>query len=58
MIVNDVLYDVEEVLYRILSHGDIYYSYFRYGIYFRVYKYGENYIHVCHYYFYVSELPF
>jgi hypothetical protein len=54
----NVLYDVNETLYGIFSFCPIYYSYFRYGIYFRVLKYGENYIHVCHYYYYVSELLF
>jgi hypothetical protein len=58
MIINDVAYDVAPLLYGILGHAPIYYSYVHYGVYFRVYKYGDDYIHLCHYYFFVSALPF
>ena len=54
----NVIYDVCDLLYRILSHAPIYYSYVRHGIYYRVFQYGDDFIHVCHYYYYVSQLPF
>ena len=51
MVINDVVYDVNDTLYRLLVHLDIYYSYVRYGIYFRVYVYGSRFIHACCYYY-------
>jgi hypothetical protein len=54
----NVAYDVSDLLYRVLSHAPIYYSYVHFGIYFRVYVYGGQFIHLCHYYFFVSSLPF
>ena len=55
---NDVAYDVSATLYGVLSHAPIYYSYVHFGIYFRVYVYGDGFVHLCHYFFFISSLPF
>ena len=58
MISNDVLYDPSPALYRIIRFCPVYYQYSRYGVDFTVVSYGDEFIHFCVYYFFVSSLPF
>ncbi len=53
-----VVHPVSPLLYRVLRHGSVYYRYGVRGCRFRVFKYGGSFIHVCRFYWFVSELPF
>ena len=58
MIINEVLYDPCPELYGIIRWSPVYYHYSRYGVDFTVVCYGDEFIHFCVYYFFVSTLPF
>ena len=54
MIINEVLYDPCPELYGIIRWSPVYYHYSRYGVDFTVVCYGDEFIHFCVYYFFVS----